>query len=144
ETNTTELYLDYMTSGYVNYGENVEYKCLAAPYRLQVFAGVCLGVSLCGLAGNGVAMWFLGFHVKKTPFTVYILNLAVADFSLLLLFVLLIFAFLSLAAICSYFYEFISFYEGFLSFVELLCHVFDLGSLCLLTAVSVERCVSVL
>nr|XP_009486827.1 PREDICTED: mas-related G-protein coupled receptor member H-like [Pelecanus crispus] len=61
---------------------------------------------LCGLAGNGIVMWFLGFHMKQNPFTVYILNLAVADFSLLLLFFLLI-------------------------------------SLGLLTAISVERCISV-
>lgn len=103
-----------------------------------------MGISLCGLVGNGVVLWFLGFHVKRSPFTVYILILAVADFSLLLLFVLLILAFFSLPAIYSYLYEFISFYTGFLLFVEFLCHAFDCGSLGLLTAISVERCVSVL
>uniref|UniRef100_A0A663FC95 G-protein coupled receptors family 1 profile domain-containing protein n=1 Tax=Aquila chrysaetos chrysaetos TaxID=223781 RepID=A0A663FC95_AQUCH len=80
---------------------------------------VCMGISLCGLVGNGIVMWFLGFHMKHNPFTVYILNLAVADFSLL-------------AAVY------------FVFVVEFLCHFFDLSSLGLLTAISVERCLSVL
>uniref|UniRef100_A0A8C3MNU0 Uncharacterized protein n=1 Tax=Geospiza parvula TaxID=87175 RepID=A0A8C3MNU0_GEOPR len=98
--------------------------------RLIAFAGVCLGISLCGLAGNGVVLWFLGFHTKQSPFTVYILNLAVADFSLLLLFLLLLLAFLSLAR--------------FVFVLGFPCHVFDLSSLGLLAALSVERCISVL
>ncbi|XP_009989831.1 PREDICTED: mas-related G-protein coupled receptor member B2-like, partial [Tauraco erythrolophus] len=57
--------------------------------------GVCIGISLCGLVGNGIVMWFLGFHMKQNPFTIYILHLAEADFSLLLLFFLLLLADLS-------------------------------------------------
>ncbi|XP_009645711.1 mas-related G-protein coupled receptor member X1-like, partial [Egretta garzetta] len=144
ETITTDLSLNYMNSGYVDYGGNIEYECSRQPYGLMVFACVCMGISLCGLVGNGVVMWFLGFHMKQNPFTVYILNLAVADFSLLLLFFLLILAFLSLTAICSYLYNFISFYIDFVSVVEFLCHFFDLSSLGLLAAISVERCLSVL
>nr|XP_010307117.1 PREDICTED: proto-oncogene Mas-like [Balearica regulorum gibbericeps] len=89
-------------------------------------------------------MWFLGFHMKQNPFSVYILNLAVADFSLLLMFFLLTLSILSLTAVCSYLYNFISFYTDFLLVVEFLCHFFDLSSLGLLTAISVERCISVL
>ncbi|NXW08148.1 MAS protein, partial [Fregetta grallaria] len=144
ETITTDLSLNYITSGYVDYGENTEYECSRLPHGLMVFAGVCMGISLCGLVGNGIVMWFLGFHMKQNPFTVYILNLAVADFSLLLLFFLLILAILSLTAICSYLYDFISFYIDFVFVVGFLCHFFDLSSLGLLTAVSVERCISVL
>ncbi|KAM6204842.1 proto-oncogene Mas-like [Sarcoramphus papa] len=144
ETITADLSLSYMTSGYVDYGENIEYACSRQPYGLMVFAGVCMGISLCGLVGNGIVMWFLAFHMKQNPFTVYILNLAVADFSLLLLFFLLLLAILSLTAICSYLYYFISFYLDFVFVVEFLCHFFDLSSLGLLTAISVERCISVL
>ncbi|NXE76997.1 MRGRD protein, partial [Cochlearius cochlearius] len=143
ETITTDLSLNYMTSGYVDYGGDSEYECLSQPYGLMVFAYVCVGISLCGLVGNGIVMWFLGFHMKQNPFTVYILNLAVADFFLLLLFFLLILAFLSLTAICSYLYNLISFYTYFVSAVEFLCHFFDLSSLGLLTAISMERCLSV-
>ncbi|XP_075357709.1 mas-related G-protein coupled receptor member D-like [Mycteria americana] len=142
ETITTDLPLNYMTSGYVDYVENIEYECPRLPYGLMVFAGVCMGISLCGLVGNGIVMWFLGFHMKQTAFTVYILNLAVADFSLLLLFSLLILAILSFTAIC-YLFNVISFYMDFVFVAEFLCHFFDLSSLGLLTAISMERCISV-
>ncbi|NWU60076.1 MRGRF protein, partial [Dromas ardeola] len=144
ETNTTDLCLSYMTSGYVDYGENNEYKCSRLPYGLMVFAVVCMGTSLCELVWNGTVMCFLGFHMKKSPFTLYSLNLAVADFSLLLLFFLLLLAILSLTSFCSFFYQFLSFYIRFVFVVEFLCHFFDLSSLGLLTAISVERCISVL
>ncbi|NXQ23253.1 MRGRD protein, partial [Peucedramus taeniatus] len=99
---------------------------------------------LCGLAGNGVVMCFLGFHTKQSPFTVYILNLAVADFSLLLLFLLLLLAFLSVAAFCTSVFPFIHHYRHFMFVLGFLCHLFELSSLGLLAALSVERCVSVL
>uniref|UniRef100_A0A8C3SL57 G-protein coupled receptors family 1 profile domain-containing protein n=1 Tax=Chelydra serpentina TaxID=8475 RepID=A0A8C3SL57_CHESE len=37
-----------------------------------------------GLVGNRIMLWFLGFHIKRNVFTVYILNLAAADFGFLL------------------------------------------------------------
>ncbi|NXO47047.1 MRGRD protein, partial [Aramus guarauna] len=144
ETNTTDFSLNYTSSGYMDYGENIEYECSRLPYGLMVFAGICMGISFCGLVGNGIVIWFLGFHMKQNPFSVYILNLAVADFSLLILFFLLTLAILSLTAVCSYLYNFISFYVDFSYVVEFLCHFFDLSSLGLLTAISVERCISVL
>ncbi|NWV72334.1 MAS protein, partial [Malurus elegans] len=119
-------------------------QCSSIPYTLIAFAGVCLGISLCGLVGNGVVMWFLGFHTKQSPFTVYILNLAVADFSLLLLLFLLVSAFLTLAAFCTSLFHLVPLYLDFIFAVELLCHVLDLSSLGLLSALSVERCISVL
>ncbi|XP_010186704.1 PREDICTED: mas-related G-protein coupled receptor member H-like [Mesitornis unicolor] len=144
ETNTTKLPLSYITSGYVDYGENIEYECSGLPYGLIIFAGVCIGISVCGLVGNGIVLWFLGFHTRQNPFTVYILNLAVAEFSLLLSFLLLILAIFSSTAICSYMNNFYSSYIHFVVVVEFLCDFFDLSSLGLLTAVSVERCISVL
>uniref|UniRef100_A0A8C3SPK9 G-protein coupled receptors family 1 profile domain-containing protein n=1 Tax=Chelydra serpentina TaxID=8475 RepID=A0A8C3SPK9_CHESE len=36
------------------------------------------------LVGNRIMLWFLGFHIKRNVFTVYILNLAAADFGFLL------------------------------------------------------------
>ncbi|XP_068963275.1 mas-related G-protein coupled receptor member D-like [Petaurus breviceps papuanus] len=41
-------------------------------------------VCLCGLVGNGAVIWFLRFGVKKNPYSVYIFNLAIADFFFLL------------------------------------------------------------
>ncbi|XP_072495478.1 mas-related G-protein coupled receptor member D [Notamacropus eugenii] len=41
-------------------------------------------VCLCGLVGNGTIIWLLRFGVKKNPYSVYIFNLAIADFFFLL------------------------------------------------------------
>ncbi|XP_007535931.1 mas-related G-protein coupled receptor member X1-like [Erinaceus europaeus] len=90
-------------------------------------------VSLLGLLGNGAVVWLLGFRVQRTPFSVYILNLACADFLFLLG----------------------SFSGGIIRVmarssekVGHLVYSVQLSSflvgLCLLMAVSSERCVSVL
>ncbi|XP_068051083.1 mas-related G-protein coupled receptor member H-like [Anomalospiza imberbis] len=144
ENSTTNLTLNNTISGSLDWEEFITSECSSIPYTLIVFAGVCLGISLCGLAGNGVVLWFLGFHTKQSPFTVYILNLAVADFSLLLLFLLLMLAFLTLAAFCTSLFPFIHHYRHFVFVLGFLCHLFDLSSLGLLAALSMERCVSVL
>lgn len=39
-----------------------------------------LAVGLGGLVGNGLVLWHLGVHIKKGPFSVYVLHLAAADF----------------------------------------------------------------
>ncbi|KAJ6650496.1 hypothetical protein lerEdw1_007204 [Lerista edwardsae] len=41
-------------------------------------------VCILGIWGNGIVIWLLGFCMKRSPFTVYILNLAVADFGVLI------------------------------------------------------------
>ncbi|XP_008934386.1 PREDICTED: mas-related G-protein coupled receptor member X1-like, partial [Merops nubicus] len=103
---------------------------------------VCVGICLCGLVGNGTVLWFLGCKMKQNPFTVYILNLAAADFSLLLLFTLLALTVWIFKELCFYDVKNIISHV-FLAFA-FLCHFFDLSSLGLLTAISVERCISVL
>ncbi|XP_058702243.1 mas-related G-protein coupled receptor member H-like [Poecile atricapillus] len=144
ENSTTNLTMNNTLYGSLDWDEFVTSECSSIPYTLIAFAGVCLGISLCGLAGNGVVMWFVGFHIKQTPFTVYILNLAVADFSLLLLFLLLILAFLALAAFCTSLFPFIHHYKHLVFVLGFPCHLFDLSSLGLLAALSMERCFSVL
>ncbi|NXI68217.1 MAS protein, partial [Anseranas semipalmata] len=142
ETNTTALSLNYTTSGYVDSSGNNKHECLRLPHESVFFLGICVGISLYGLVVNGIVMWFLFLHMKKNPLTVYILNLAIADFSLLLLFFLLLLAILSLT-ICSLFKSIVLSYIELEIVVGFLCHFFDLSSLCLLTAISMERCVSV-
>ncbi|NWW81731.1 MRGRD protein, partial [Climacteris rufus] len=144
ETSTTNLTLNDTIYGSLDWEELIRQECLSIPYTQIAFAGLCLGISLCGLAGNGVVLWFLGFHTKQSPFTVYILNLAVADFSLLLLFFLLILAFLALATFCTSLLPFIDHYRDFVFALGFPCHLFDLSSLGLLAAMSVERCAAVL
>ncbi|XP_067323368.1 mas-related G-protein coupled receptor member H-like [Anolis sagrei] len=41
-------------------------------------------ICLPGLVGNGIVIWLLGFRIKRTPFTTYVLNLAIADFGVLI------------------------------------------------------------
>ncbi|NXI37142.1 MAS protein, partial [Galbula dea] len=142
ETTTADLSLSYTASDYVSFGEGIKYNCSRVSGELMIFVDVYVGISLCGLVGNGVIMWFLVFHMKQNPFTIYILNLTAADFSLLLLFFLLLLGVYCLTAFCLYI--FLPFYQGFAFVVEFLCHFFELIRLGLLTAISVEHCISVL
>ncbi|NWS53477.1 MAS protein, partial [Chunga burmeisteri] len=45
---------------------------------------VTLLICLCGLVGNGAVLWFLGSCIRRNPITIYILSLAVANFTFLL------------------------------------------------------------
>ncbi|XP_074132809.1 mas-related G-protein coupled receptor member X1-like [Sminthopsis crassicaudata] len=87
-----------------------------------------------GLLGNGAVLWLLGFRVRRTPFSVYILNLAAADALFLCsAFLISIDAFFGsifdhLAKIILRFLRFISYTAG----------------LSLLAAISTERCLSAL
>ncbi|XP_036283325.1 mas-related G-protein coupled receptor member F [Pipistrellus kuhlii] len=40
---------------------------------------IFLLLCLCGLAGNGLVLWFFGFSIKRSPFSIYFLHLAGAD-----------------------------------------------------------------
>ncbi|XP_048215689.1 mas-related G-protein coupled receptor member F [Perognathus longimembris pacificus] len=45
---------------------------------------IFLLLCLCGLLGNGLVLWFFGFSIKRTPFSIYFLHLAGADGAYLL------------------------------------------------------------
>ncbi|NXJ97991.1 MAS protein, partial [Corythaixoides concolor] len=45
---------------------------------------VTLLICLCGLVGNGAVLWFLNSHVRRNPIIIYVLSLAIANFTLLL------------------------------------------------------------
>ncbi|XP_007535930.1 mas-related G-protein coupled receptor member A2-like [Erinaceus europaeus] len=89
-------------------------------------------VGLLGLLGNGAVVWLLGFRVQRTPFSVYILNLACADF----LFLLGNIAWLTII-ISSHHLNMAK------ALVEAVKQASLLASVCLLMAVSTQRCVSV-
>ncbi|NWY90895.1 MRGRH protein, partial [Loxia curvirostra] len=101
--------------------------------------GVTLLICLCGLAGNGAVLWLLGFHIRRNPITVYILNLAVADFTFLLFMVPS--SLLYLLEDVSYFPVVSLKYLRSLLLLSLLSY--NMG-LYLLTAISIERCSSIL
>ncbi|XP_060099056.1 mas-related G-protein coupled receptor member H-like [Heteronotia binoei] len=91
---------------------------------------------LCGLVGNSTVIWLLSFCIKRNPFTTYILNLAIADFGTLLN--LSARVVLLLPRICNT--------VPVLAFSLLFPCIFFTysASLYFLTAISVERCLSVL
>nr|XP_033775708.1 proto-oncogene Mas-like [Geotrypetes seraphini] len=95
-----------------------------------------------GSIGNGIVIWFLGFKIKKSPFTIYILNLAIADMTFLL---------------CISFYQLIFLLRpefhvltvllknaDKLLILAVMCIFAYNTSLYLLTSISIERCLSVM
>uniref|UniRef100_A0A8C6I4Z1 MAS-related GPR, member H n=1 Tax=Mus spicilegus TaxID=10103 RepID=A0A8C6I4Z1_MUSSI len=94
---------------------------------------VSLVICSLGLAGNGLLIWFLIFCIKRKPFTIYILHLAIADFMVLL---------------CSSIMKLVNtfhIYNMTLESYAILFMIFGYNTgLHLLTAISVERCLSVL
>ncbi|XP_025029911.1 mas-related G-protein coupled receptor member H-like [Python bivittatus] len=46
---------------------------------------ILLTLCFLGLLGNGKVIWILGFHMKRNSFSIYILNLAVADSGVLIM-----------------------------------------------------------
>ncbi|XP_077789738.1 proto-oncogene Mas-like [Podarcis muralis] len=105
---------------------------------LIIIAVFIFVISIFGLTGNGTVIWFLGFRMKRNPFTTFILHLAVADLGVLiaLLILLPLSVFLpSLSNITSLIFFGIG---TFFFFYMCITGQF------LLTAISVDRCVSVL
>ncbi|XP_036136933.1 mas-related G-protein coupled receptor member X1-like [Molossus molossus] len=99
-------------------------------YMIIVVAVVLL-IGLFGLVGNGTVIWLLGFRVKRNPFSVYILNLAIADFLFLL----------SIAVVV------LLFINNTRDLTILILPVLStsyLAGLTLLMAISTERCISAL
>uniref|UniRef100_A0A8C8W4V2 Mas-related G-protein coupled receptor member B4-like n=1 Tax=Peromyscus maniculatus bairdii TaxID=230844 RepID=A0A8C8W4V2_PERMB len=102
----------------------------------KIFSILSVIICMVGLVGNAIVLRLLGFHVHRNAFSVYVLNLALADF----------------------------FYLCFqtVSFLELILRMFNvrnfylphyflniraipyLAGLCMIAAISVERCLSVL
>ncbi|XP_042320412.1 proto-oncogene Mas-like [Sceloporus undulatus] len=96
-------------------------------------------ISSFGLVGNETVIWLLGFRMKRNPFTTFILNLAVADFGVLIyividctVYIMLLF---SNTNIGSRLTELLS--------ISIFFFLHFTGQF-LLTAISIDRCVSVL
>ncbi|NXH17443.1 MAS protein, partial [Bucco capensis] len=141
ETSTTNLSLNYTSSAYVNSWEDHEYNCFGIPVESIIYSGFCMGICVCGLVGNGTVMWFLIFHMKQNPFTVYVLNLAIADFSLLLNLLVYLTVYMIIRGYCFMPYG-TDFFIYYILLVPFLCCYYS--SMYLLTAMSVERCLAVL
>ncbi|KAM4846303.1 mas-related G-protein coupled receptor member X1-like [Thomomys bottae] len=99
---------------------------------------VNLIIAPLGLAGNAVVLWLLGFQMRKNAISIYILNLAAADFLFLICLIL------------SSMLHVIKFYSFFvpapviLDIVEIIPYIPYITGLSILSAISTERCLSVL
>ncbi|KAM9557259.1 mas-related G-protein coupled receptor member X1-like [Guaruba guarouba] len=142
ETNTTDLSLNYTHYGNGSYAG--DYECLHTSEGVMIRKVFLMGICVFGMVGNGIVLWFLGFQMKRNHFTVYILNVAVADCSLLLLFLLFTLGYFNLTIICYNLDSFIPLFYEFSVAFQFLCDFFVFSSLGLLTAISMERCVSVI
>ncbi|XP_070282752.1 mas-related G-protein coupled receptor member X2-like [Myotis yumanensis] len=92
-------------------------------------------VALVGLAGNAVVLWLLGFRMHRNAFSVYILNLAGADF------LFLCYRFIQSLVFVFRFYFSSRIIITFLSPVSTFAYI---SGLSFLSAISTERCLSVL
>ncbi|XP_063149172.1 proto-oncogene Mas-like [Candoia aspera] len=54
---------------------------------LKILSAIALPVLALGLFSNGAIFWFLCCRIKKTKYTVYVLNLAIADFTVIFCFI---------------------------------------------------------
>ncbi|XP_040589286.1 mas-related G-protein coupled receptor member B4-like [Mesocricetus auratus] len=93
-------------------------------------------IAVVGLAGNAIVLWLLGFHMHRNAFSVYVLNLAGADF-LHLCFQTLH----SLHRVLLMFH--ISYFDVPISLLNVLIFAY-LAGLCMIAAISAERALSVL
>nr|XP_025037393.1 mas-related G-protein coupled receptor member H-like [Pelodiscus sinensis] len=80
---TTEM---YFTENETSPGPDEEIDWAGCPIDVTVVTIDSITLLLClfGLVGNGIVLWFLSFCIKRNVFTVYILNLAAADFGFLI------------------------------------------------------------
>ncbi|XP_073422181.1 mas-related G-protein coupled receptor member H-like [Dendrobates tinctorius] len=101
---------------------------------------ICILLCLIGLIGNITVFWYLCFKIKKNKFTIYIINLSMADFLFLI--------FSSLIQMI-YINTLVSLNPNFqgkkplLTFLEIFYDTAQYSGMLILTAVSLERCLSV-
>lgn len=102
----------------------------------QAMIYLSLIITLVGMPGNAIVLWILGFNMRRNAFSVYILNLAMADF-LFLSFKFVHYLLLVIYIVSSINIEIPSFFWA----VQTLSYI---SGLSILSAISVERCLSVL
>ncbi|XP_032976675.1 mas-related G-protein coupled receptor member X2-like [Rhinolophus ferrumequinum] len=116
---------------------NANNKAISAHEREIVISVLLMAIfGLVGLAGNTVVLWLLGFRTQRTAFSVYILNLAGADFLFLCCQMMR-----SLQTIINYFH---SVSIGIPRFYVIVLNFAYITGLSFLSAISTERCLSVL
>ncbi|XP_041423605.1 mas-related G-protein coupled receptor member D isoform X2 [Xenopus laevis] len=106
-----------------------------------IAAAVAMGICLFGIVGNIIVFWYLFFRIQRNKYTVYIVNLAVAD--LLLLTFSAVLMMVNINTLVGSTPEFEG-TVGFLTFLEIMYDLSQYSGMYFLTAISMERCMSVL
>ncbi|XP_042320413.1 proto-oncogene Mas-like [Sceloporus undulatus] len=120
-----------------------EYTSLCSSSECKVIRSFTFLISTFGLVGNGIVIWLLGFHIKRNPFTTFILNLAVADFGVLIYMVIECIVYMML--LFSNRHAVSGFYSWLAELLSVSIFLFlHFTGQFLLTAISIDRCVSVL
>ncbi|XP_008825686.1 mas-related G-protein coupled receptor member X2-like [Nannospalax galili] len=116
-------------------GSNLTLPTLCDHMSLSVTFLIVL-IAVAGLAGNAIVLWLLGFRMRRNAFTVYVLNLAGADFLFLCFHVAY-----SIKCITNFLHSISIYIPTFSSIVFTFAY---LAGLSMLSAISAERCLSVL
>ncbi|XP_040289016.1 proto-oncogene Mas-like isoform X2 [Bufo bufo] len=103
--------------------------------------GIAIVFSVIGLIGNFIVFWYLCFKIKKNKYTIYIINLSVADFIFLLFNIVALILFIHTLTSTNPQTEW---KEPFLVFLEIFSKSGQYSGMYILTALSLERCLSVL
>ncbi|XP_075684571.1 mas-related G-protein coupled receptor member D-like [Rhinoderma darwinii] len=109
--------------------------------HFTIAAVICIGFCLIGLVGNIIVFWYLSFKIKRNKYTVYIINLTLAD---------LIFLVFSALVLMMYINTLLNpnpDFKGKVSvyiFLEIFYDSAQYSGMFILTAISLERCLSVL
>ncbi|XP_072269424.1 mas-related G-protein coupled receptor member D-like [Pyxicephalus adspersus] len=123
--------LDGLSSGYMKYSY----------IHFTIAAAVVLGLCIFGLIGNVIVFWYLCFKIQRNKYTVYIMNLSVAD-ALFIVFTMIILM-IHINILVGTNPEFIGLEQLYL-FAEIFYDATQYSGMFILTAVSIERCSSVL
>ncbi|XP_048364519.1 mas-related G-protein coupled receptor member H-like [Sphaerodactylus townsendi] len=107
-----------------------------------VFSILLFLTCILGIVGNGTVVWLLGFRMKRTPFTTYILNLAIADIGVLILSILECIYVVYEFIIAVLYHDAVSPLKYYI-FAYVVSLFYNTDQF-LLTAISADRCVAVL
>ncbi|XP_039202539.1 mas-related G-protein coupled receptor member H-like [Crotalus tigris] len=107
------------------------------PLGVFLMITITLVICLWGLVGNGGTIWLLGFRIKRNNFSVYFLNLSIADFGVLIgLGAIDVYWLIAKANHIEYDDPLKTLFRGLFLFM------YSAG-LCILTAMSIDRCTAV-
>ncbi|KAM4689166.1 proto-oncogene Mas-like [Discoglossus pictus] len=106
-----------------------------------IAASFAIALSLIGMVGNIIVFWYLCFRIQRNKYTVYIINLAVADFIFLIFSALVMMIQINTSVGT---YPYFTGKNSLYVFIEIF---YDSSMYCgmfFLTAISIERCLSVI